>query len=252
MIMAVKITTSGKIFIGIIALVIILLIASSYFQIPNGTKLTTNIYCVPDCSLQTVPIGVATLIKGCFINQTECQAGQTASQTENNGRILIGIKNSNISIYKIAHSGSITMLNLTIKQIYIRENNQTDWVNVFNGSKTFDIAALANQSAVVVDTIVPVKIYTQEKIVLGNGQIKIYSLLYNNFGKIPYPLLPGSNETVVSFPFTPAQNETSFLIFDLSGDITHTADGYILTSQFAPSVSTLPNGQQPENSILIS
>jgi c-di-AMP phosphodiesterase-like protein len=250
--MSVKITTSGKIFLGIIAFVIILLFASFYLQNPSGSKLTTSIYCVPDCSSQTVPIGVATLIKGCFINQTECQAEQTASQTESNGRILIGIKNSNTSIYKIAHSGSVTMLNLTIKQIYIRENNQTDWINVFNGSKTFNATNLGNRTAVIADTIVPIKTYSQEKIVLGVGQIKIYSLIYNNFGKIAYPLLPGSNETIVSFPFTPAQNETSFLIFDFSGDITHTADGYILTSQFVPSVSTLPNGQQPENSILIS
>jgi hypothetical protein len=249
--MAVKITASGKIFVGIIVLVIILLIASSYLQIPYGSKLTMNIYCIPDCSLQTIPIGVGTL-EGCFSSQTQCQAEQTAGQTESNGRILIGIKNSNTSIYKIAHSGSITMMNLTIKQIYIRENNQTDWINVFNGSKTFDVAALANQTGVIADTTIPVKTYSQEKIVLGVGQIKIYSLLYNNFGKTPYPLLPGSNETVVSFPFTPAQNETSFLIFDFSGDVTHTADGYILASQFAPSVSTLPNGQQPENSILIS
>jgi hypothetical protein len=248
----IRLATSGKIFFGIIALVIILLLASFYLQTPSGSEPTTNIYCVPDCSSQTIPIGVATLVKGCFINQTECQSEQTVSQKESNGRILIGIKNSNTSIYKIAHSGSITMMNLTIKQIYIRENNETDWINVLNDSKTFDATALGNQTVVIADTIFPIKTYTQEKIVLGNGQIKIYSLLYNSFGKIAYPLLPGSNETVVSFPFTPAQDETSFLIFDFSGDITHTADGYILASQFAPSLSTLPNGQQPGNSILIS
>lgn len=251
--MAVKVTTSGKIFLGIIALVIILLLASAFLQNPSGSKLTTNIYCVLDCSLQTVPIGVATLIQGCFVNQTQCQiAAQTPSQAENNGTIMIGFTNSNNSIYKIAHSGSIPFLNFTIQQIYIRENNQTDWINVFNGSKTFDMSSLANQSAIIADINISIKTYTQEKIVLGTGQIKIYSLLYNNFGKTAYPLIPGTNETVLSYQFIPAQNETTFLVFDFSGDITHTADGYILTPYFAPSVSTLPNGQQPENSILIS
>ncbi len=244
--MAAKITTSGKVFLGILALLAILLLASSYLT-PNP-KPTTNIYCAPDCAPQTVPIGLPTLAKGCFINQTECQTAQASGQIQNDGRIVVGFTNS---VSKVAHIGSARLLNVTVKQIYIRENNQ-DWISVFDGSKTFHAISLANRTAVVVDTNIPIKTYDQEKIIFGSGQIKIYSLLYNNFGNIAYTLLPGSNETVLLNQFTPSQSETTFLVFNLNGEITHTADGYVLPQNFTFSNSTFSNDQQPSNSILIS
>lgn len=224
--MATKITTSGKIFIGIIALVIILLLASSYLT-PNPTTTTST-------TTET--------------STTQTSTSGAAQTSQNDGRIVIGFTNS---VSKVAHIGTAVFLNVTVKQIYIGENNQ-DWISVFNDSKTFDAISFANQTAVIVDTNVPIKTYNQEKIVLGSGQIKIYSLIYNNFGRIAYTLLPGSNETVISYPFTPSQNETTFLVFDLNGSITHTADGYVLSQQFTPSISTFANDQQPSNSILIS
>lgn len=224
--MAAKITTSGKIFFGILALLAVILLASSYLA-PNPT---TTISTTTETS----------------ITQTSTSGAVQTSQ--NHGRIVIGFTNS---VSKVARIGTATFLNVTIKQIYISENNQ-DWISVFNSSKTFNAISFANQTAVIADTNVPIKTYSQEKIVLGSGQIKIYSLLYNNFGNIAYTLLPGSNETIISYPFTPSQNETTFLVFDLNGSITHTADGYVLSQQFTPSVSTFANGQQPSNSILIS
>lgn len=252
--MTLKITTSGKIFFGIIILVAILFLISPYLQNPNNSPIMTNIYCVPDCSPQSVPIGLPTLVKGCFINQTECQtAAQSSTQpsaSENKGRILIGF---NDSIHKVPGIGSVTMLMLNVTQIYIRENNQTDWVSILDSPKNFDITTLNNQAAVVVDTTVPVKTYSQEKIILGSNQIKIYSLLFNIYNKT-YTLIPDSNETLLSYSFTPSTNAATLLAFDLSveNSVKHTSDGYVLSPQFTPSVSTFANDQQPANSILIN
>lgn len=244
----VSITTSGKIFLGTIILVILLVVFGSYLQ-PSSNKLMTNIYCIPNCSAQQAVIGLPTLVKSCYISQSECQSFRM-NQSINNARIVIGFKDS---IHKVQGIGTVTMLNLNLSQIYLRENNQTDWINVFDGSKNFDIASLQNQTAIVADRSVPMKTYTQEKIIFETGQIKVYSItfsLYNN----TYALYPQTNETVLSYNFSTDQAISTYLIFDLSveNSIKHTADGYMLIPQFTVSYSNIPLGQQPANSIIIS
>lgn len=246
----IRLTTSGKIFFGIILFVLIAIFIATFLKGP--TKLMVNLYCVPDCSAKQLPIGYTTLIKGCYVNQTECQmaASTTTPIPENNGRLLIGIKDS---VHKVQGIGTVKALNLNVTKIYVRENNQTDWINVFDGSKTFDIAALQNQTAIITDTNIPIKTYSQEKIVLGMGNITINSLIFNIYNR-NYTLSQGTNETVLSYSFTPSSSATTILFFDLivENSIRHTDMGYFLFPQFNMYSSTLLAGQQLENSIFIS
>ena len=247
-----KLTTNGKIFFGILAFVTIIIIFASYQKFPMQRPMTT-IYCIPDCTPKQVNVGVTTLVKGCYINQTECQTAsqQAVTPLPNDGTILIGFKDS---VHNVPRVGSVTMLNLNVTKVYVRESNQTDWVPVFDGSKTFDVAALTNQSVFIASTKIPIREYTQEKVVLGIGTIKVFYPLYGLYGRINYSLYPATNETIVAYSFSPTSDATIVLVFDLDveNSVTHSTDGYFLTPQFTVASSTVPNGQLPADSIFIS
>lgn len=245
--MKITLTTSGKIFFAAIAFVVIIFVLTSVQ--PTNQQRTTYIYCVPDCVQQSVPIGTTTLVRGCFINQTECQiASSETSQAENNSEIFVGFADS---FHKIPGVGTATMLDLNVTKVYIRENNQTDWITLFDGAKAFDIVGLDNQSAIIANATLPVKIYTQEKVVLGNGNVKIYSLTFGIYNKT-YLLHSGVNETVTSYSFTPSPK--TLLLFDLvvENSVQHTADGYFIYPQFNVSSLTILNDNQLSNSIFVS
>lgn len=243
-----KLTSSGKIFFGIITFVVIVLIVSKY---QNSTQIKTFAYCLPECLPTELPIGYTTLTRNCYINQTECLiSNQTANQNSNTAEVAIGFKDS---IHKVQGIGTVTMLHLNIMKIYVRENNQTNWVTLLDGSKIFDVATLDNQTAIVADISIPPAAYTQEKIVLGNSDIKINSITFNIFNRT-YSLYSSSNGTVLSYTFAPVLNQKNVLIFDLivENSIKHTADGYFIYPQFNTSFSTIPVDQQISNSIFIS
>ena len=245
--MKIRLTTSGKIFFAAIAFVVIIFLLTSVK--PANQQRTTYIYCAPDCVQLSVPIGATTLVRGCFINQTECKiASSNTRQTENNSEIFVGFADS---LHKIPGVGTVTMLDLNVTKVYMRESNQTDWITLFDGTKTFDIAELNNQSVIIANATLPVKTYTQEKVVLGNGEVKIYSLTFGFYNKT-YLLHPGVNETVTSYTFTPSPR--TLLLFDLivENSVQHTADGYFIYPQFNVSSLSISNDSQLPNSIFIS
>jgi len=245
-----KLSTIGKIFFGILAFVIIIFIASSFLKTPILVK-TVSVYCTPDCSPKELPIGSTTLARGCYLNQTECQsAAQPLSQNSSGAEVLVGFKDS---IHKVQGIGTIEMLHLNVTKVYVRENNQTDWIPLLNDQKSFDIVTLNNQTAIVADMNVAPATYTQEKIVLGNGDVKINSITFSIFNRT-YSLYPSSNETLLSYPFTSVTNQKNVLIFDLivENSIKHTADGYFLYPQFNISSFSIPSDQQLQDSIVIN
>ena len=250
-----KLTTSGKIFFGLIAVVAVLIIVTSIPNLSQQSKPLVNIYCLPDCLQQQVSVGVPTLIKSCFLNQSTCEQAslQTNTQTQppsTDARILVGFTDS---VHNVPRVGMVTMLDFNVTKVFLKESNQTDWITVFDGSKTFDVATLSGQTAIIADTRIPLGNYTEEKIVLGMGSIKVYSLLFNIYNKT-YDLKPGTNQTVVSYSFSPTQDTSTVLTFDLNveSSVTHTVDGYWLTPQFNISSLAIPNSQQPSDSIFIS
>lgn len=247
----VRLTESGKIFFGIIIFVIIILLIASYLNNQNQSNQNqtaipvTYAYCIPDCLPQALPIGYTTLARGCYINKTECQnAAQTAS------KVALGFRTDS---YKVQGIGTVTMLDLNVTKIYVRENNQTEWITLFDGQKTFDLVSIQNQTAIISTTDLQPADYTQEKIVLGNGMIKIYSLAFNLYGNTNYTITPASNETVINYNFNQSTG-TTLLTFDLDlqNSIKHTVDGYLLYPQFNVSSSVFQGNQLPDNSILIS
>jgi hypothetical protein len=223
-----KLTTSGKIFFGTILLVLLFI---AFLNLPKQNKFLPQ-----QSSTTTTILATAT--------------STPPTSTPATGRILIGFKDD---FRRVAGIGTVTMLNLNIKQVYVRESNQTEWVPIFDGFKTFDIIALSNQTAIISDTFTLLKTYTQEKIVLGNGEIKVYNPTINIFNHT-YSLSTESNETILSYSFTPAQGETVFLVFDLNVEksIKHKLQGYFILPEFTPSSSLLPTVGSPENSIFIS
>ena len=245
----IRLTANGKIFFGILVLVLIVIFLTSYQKIP--TQITTYVYCTPDCAPRSFPIGTTTLIRGCYINQTECLIANSSQVTVSASNLKIGIKKST---NKVPGIGTITMLNLNITQIYIRESNQSSWIPLLTKPKIFDIASLSNQTAVIGDIGPNAGNYTQEKIILGHGNITIYSLIFNIYNRT-YDINPGTNATVLNYTFSTTLDltQTTFLVFDLSTEksIKHTADGYFLYPEFLVSSSTF-TGNQPENSVFIS
>jgi hypothetical protein len=219
-----KLTTYGKIFFGIILLVVLLIlftILPSQNNLPPKQSLTTTM----TATTSTVVAPLA-------------------------GRILVGFIDD---FHKVAGIGTVTMLNLNVKEIDVRENNQTEWINIFSGSKTFDAIALSNQTAIVSDSNLLLKNYTQERVILGDSEIKVYNPSINIFNRT-YSIYPDSNETIISYSFMPEQNKAAFLVFDLNieNSIVHRLEGYFISPQFTPSFSLLPVGAFPENAILIS
>jgi hypothetical protein len=215
-----KLTTSGKIFFGTIFLVVLLIL---FLTLSSQNNILPQ--------------------------QSTTSTSTTTTATQITGRILIGFKDD---FRKVPVIGTVTMLNFNVKEVDVRENNQTQWIPVFVGSKTFDIIAFSNQTAIIADNTIPLKTYTQERVVLGNGEIKIYSPIINVFNRT-YSLYPELNETALSYSFTLAQNEITFLVFDLSveNSINHRLEGYFLLPQFTLSSSILITSS-PENSVFIS
>ena len=116
-----KLTESGKLFFGIIVILAVILLVASYKPAQHNA---VYFYCTPDCTQQALPIGYTTLAKNCFFNQTECQVSQQP-QAPSSSKIIVAF---NDSIHKIQGIGTVTMLDLNVTNVYIRENNQPDWI----------------------------------------------------------------------------------------------------------------------------
>jgi len=246
----VRLTTSGKVFFCIVILLAILLLFTSLPKKSISIPLNVSIFCSPDCSLQQIPVGYNTLAAGCFTNQTECQlSSQKPQNAENESTILVGF---NDSIHKVPGIGTVTMLQLNVTQIYLKSTDQY-WIPVLNASKTFDIANLQNETAIVANVNLPTSNYSQEKIIFGAGQIKIDSIFFDIYNQT-YNMNPISNETVFGYNFSTSQDATTLLTFDLSveNSVMHTDDGYVLDPHLNISSYNLLPGQQPESSIFIN
>lgn len=260
-----RLTTSGKIFFGIIAFVIIIYLVVSFMKFPVQSPLT-NIYCVPGCSANQVPIGFPTLAHGCYINQTECQiATQSTTTTSQSpisgqGTVLVAIKDKSQRVDVV---GTINELFITIKKIevhFVNQNNDVnatgEWKTVFEGNKSVDLLTLTDLVGVIGQQNLPPGKYTQirfsiEDVVFNvtNSQLfiknKRYSAMVLNSSGVP------SGELRFVHPFNVTAGKTTALIidFDVQLSVKKTADGYMLQPVVKITDQILENGQKPENSV---
>lgn len=215
-----KLTASGKIFFGTIFLIVLFIVISTFAS-------NSNVFSHP---LTTITSTTTTTISPAT------------------GRILIGFKDN---FPKAIGIGTVTMLNLSVTEVSVRENNHTEWIPLFIGSKTFDIIQFSDKAAIIADTEIPLKNYTQERIVLGTGNIKVYNLVINIFNRT-YSLYPDVSETILSFPFVPTTDGLTFLVFDLGieNSIKHRTEGYFISPQF--NISSSIFATIPQDSVFIN
>lgn len=152
--------------------------------------------------------------------------------------------------HKLPGLGTVTALNLTIKTVEVHSTaNETGWITVFNGTKSFDLLEYTDVRAIIGEKELASGKYTQIRLGMIDGSIKIYNIDMNVFNKT-YTLLVPSKELKLNHPFTIEENKTLALVldFDVEGSVTRTADGYTLKQVIGILEEKLEKGQKPINS----
>lgn len=163
------------------------------------------------------------------------------------GTLIVLVKDRQ---YKLPGLGTVTALNLTIKTVEVHSAaNETGWITVFNGTKSFDLLVYTDVRAIIGEKELVSGKYTQIRLGMVDGSIKIYNIDMNVFNKT-YTLLVPSKELKLNHPFTIEENKTLALVldFDVEKSVTRTADGYTLKSVIGILEEKLEKGEKPANS----
>lgn len=155
--------------------------------------------------------------------------------------------------YKLPGLGTVTALNLTIKTVEVHSaGNETGWIEIFNGTKSFDLLEYTDVRAIIGEKVLDVGKYTQIRLGMVDGRIKIYNIDMSVYNKT-YILLVPSKELKLNHPFTVEENKTLVLVldFDVEKSVTRTADGYTLKPVINILEEKMEKGQRPANSKIV-
>jgi len=129
------------------------------------------------------------------------------------GNLVIAIKDGGI---KLIGLGTATSLIVNIKSVdisdgVVNETNST-WVNVYSGSKSFDIIKYQNSSAIIVEKEFDPSSYHKVKFQFNDSEIKLYYYEIGLYNKT-YPLIV-TPEVTLPVDFSIDSGKKTVLTFD--------------------------------------
>jgi hypothetical protein len=193
----------------------------------------------------------------------------TTTPEISNGAVAVAVKDVK---QKLRGLGDATELKVKITEIKvhaasggnesINETDDSGWITIFEGEKTVDILSYTDTIAVIAEKELESGKYTQLRMHIDSGSIKIYNTYTQVYNKT-FPINIPSKELKFVHPFTIEEGKKVVITldFDVVESVTKkdTVIGIGITYRFDPTCQkcikildqTVDIGQLPENAVKV-